>query len=246
MKDLEEIKKHWEDFKTVSLKDDHLRQLEQEKILSFLSNLELKSLQDIGCGDAGDTIKFSGLSEKIYAYDYSNSMLDKARKKVSKYRNIHIDRLDILIDPIPHISDAIITKRMLINLGSFSNQKEAIKKIHSSLNNSGYFIMLETCIEGLNNLNSLREKYNLTKIPEPFHNSLFNLTELKLFLEPFFEIKKLEFFSTYFFLTRIYNPSLEYDKFEKFDKTAKAFSSNINLFPETNIGPQFCMLLKKK
>lgn len=79
--------------------------------------------------------------QNIYAYDYSKSMLTKASKNIKDKKNITLSELDILKDDITTKADVALTKRMLINLGSFENQK----KIH----NDGYFIMLETSIDGL-------------------------------------------------------------------------------------------------
>lgn len=53
--------------------------------------------------------------------------------------------------------DIATTKRFLINLGSFKNRKKAILKIYDCLNGNGYHLMLECCINGLNNMNIVRQ-----------------------------------------------------------------------------------------
>ena len=60
-------------------------------------------------------------------------MLEKASKVLSDAENISLSNLDIIEDQLDQKSDVVITKRMLINLGSFQNQKNAIKKIYDSL-----------------------------------------------------------------------------------------------------------------
>ncbi len=246
-KDLGVIKEHWEKEETVSLKDINLQQIERKAIVDFILKTGKKTLKDIGCGDGSDTIYFSKHVNEVFAYDYSLAMLKKASKTLENVDNVTLDSLNILEDNIEQKTDLAITKRMLINLGNFENQKNAIKKIHDSLNDDGYFIMLETSMNGLNNLNELREKFNIEKIPEPFHNTLFELEALKEFLNEYFILEEVKYFSTYFFLTRVYNLILEEEDYFKFDNSAKEISmEGVELFGSKIIGPQFCMLLKKR
>ena len=246
--ELNAVKEHWEDINTVSLKDNNLQLLERRTILDFIERTRKNTLKDIGCGDGSDTVFFAEKFNKVFAYDYSSTMLEKASKVLSDAENISLSNLDIIEDQLDQKSDVVITKRMLINLGSFQNQKNAIKKIYDSLEDNGYFIMLETSVEGLEKLNYYRKKFDLQEIPKPFHNTLFVLDELKKFVEEFFIIEDISYFSTYFFLTRIYNPLLNESSYMKYDEIAKNVSiQNLNLFsPKEIVGPQFCMLLKKK
>lgn len=246
-KDLSVIKEHWENKETVSLKDINLQLLERSTIVKYLQNINKKTLKDIGCGDCSDTIHYAQNVKKAYAYDFSDAMLEKASIVINETSNISLGKLNILEDNLLQRSDVVITKRMLINLGNFQNQKIAIEKIYNSLEKDGCFIMLETSLDGLNNLNDLRKKFNLEIIPEPFHNTLFNLEELKNFLKEYFIIEDVKYFSTYFYLTRLYNPLLGQDDAFKYDNLAREMSmDNISLFDSKIIGPQFCMMLKKK
>ena len=246
--ELNAVKEHWEDVKTVSLKDNNLQFLERRTILDFIERTKKNTLKDIGCGDGSDTIFFAEKFNKVFAYDYSSTMLEKASKVLSDAENISLSNLDIIEDQLDQKSDVVITKRMLINLGSFQNQKNAIKKIYDSLEDDGYLIMLETSVDGLEKLNYYRKKFDLHDIPKPFHNTLFVLDELKFFVEEFFIIEDISFFSTYYFLTRIYNPLLNESNYMEYDEKAKNIAiQNLNLFSSQEIiGPQFCMLLKKK
>jgi SAM-dependent methyltransferase len=246
-KDLSKVKEHWEKEDTVSLKDENLRTLEQNTIIENLKKINKKTLKDIGCGDAGDTIEFSKYMDKVYAYDYSKAMLRKASINIAGIDNITLNEFDILNDQLEQKTDVVITKRMLINLGDYDNQKKAIRKIYNSINDNGYFIMLETSIEGLENLNGLRKNANLPSIPAPHHNTLFLLEELKNYLSEYFLIEDVKYFSSYYFFTRVYNQMLQNEDMKKYDIVAKNISlSGIDLFKNQQIGPQFCMLLRKK
>ena len=246
-KDLKIIKEHWEKKGTVSLRDSNLQLLEREVIVDFIKKSGKSILKDIGCGDGSDTVHFSKYVEQVYAYDYSSSMIEKASSNLNSIDTVHLSKLDIINEDIDQISDLVITKRMLINLGSFENQKKSIVKIHNSLADGGVFIMLETSSDGLKNLNKYRKRFDLDMIPEPFHNTLFNLNELKLFLKEYFIIEDIKYFSTYFFLTRVYNFILDGKNPYKFDNGAKIVSEhNIDFFESEIIGPQFCIMLRKK
>ena len=245
---LNEVKKHWEDINTISLKDSNLQLLERSVILDYIERTKKHTLKDIGCGDGSDTIFFAKKFDKVFAYDYSSAMLEKASIVLKNANNISLSKLDIIDDKLNEKSDVVITKRMLINLGSFQNQKNAIKKIYDSIEDEGYLIMLETSVDGLDNMNLYRDKFNLPNIPKPFHNTLFVLEDLKNFVEELFVVEDISFFSTYFFLTRVYHPLTNENDYKKNDENAKNISiNNFNLFSKKEIiGPQFCMLLKKK
>lgn len=246
-KDLQIIKNHWENKETISLKDLNLQLLERKVIIEFIKKSNKSILKDIGCGDGGDTVYFSQYVDQVYAYDYSTAMIEKASKNLNSIDSVYLDKLDIINDKLVQESDLVVAKRMLINLGSFENQKKAIKKIADSIEKDGYFIMLETSIDGLISLNDYRNKFDLEPIPEPFHNTLFKLDDLKLFLEKYFIIEDVKYFSTYFFLTRVYNLLLEVENPWKYDVLAKRITEqDINLFESEIIGPQFCMFLRKK
>jgi ubiquinone/menaquinone biosynthesis C-methylase UbiE len=210
-KNLNIVKEHWEKKETVSLRDKNLKILEQNTIIDYIKRSKKNTLMDIGCGDASDTVKFAQYVNKVYAYDYSKAMLSKSADIIEGIDNISLDELNILEDQINQKTDLVITKRLLINLGNFDNQKNAIRKIHNSIEEDGYYIMLETSIEGLKNLNELRVKVGLDIIPEPYHNTLFDLNILKEFLNQLFVIEDIKYFSTYYFLTRVYNPLLNSD-----------------------------------
>lgn len=245
IKNLARIKKHWENPDTVSLKDKNLQELERSYILEILRRLgKIDFLADIGCGDASDTIYWRDYAKKVNAYDYSRRMLEKINKA---HRNrLKVFHFDILKDELGQEFDVVITKRCLINLGSFINQKKAILKIHASIRKGGYYIMLESCKEGLKKMSFMRRKVGLRPINEPFHNVYFQLNSLTKFIKNYFHIEEIKYFSTYYFLTRVYSQLLDKDRFLEFDKVAKKFQMSLDVLGSTIIGPQFLMVLKKK
>lgn len=244
-KDLRAIKAYWENADTVSLKDNNLQELERHCILQYLKKLgQVESLADIGCGDATDTAYFGRYAKKTFGYDYSSVMLKKAKNTAKD--KIKLSRLDLLRDELNGKFNIVITKRCLINLGNFKNQSESIRKIYSSLKKGGYYLMLECSLDGLRNLNNLRRKFGLVPLEEPFHNLYFELKKLKKEVSKYFTIEDAMFFSTYYFLTRVYNQIVNKDGFQRLDALAKKSHLCFDFLGSLCLGPQFLLVLKKK
>lgn len=245
-KDLIEIKKHWENPDTVSLKDSYLQNIERTSIIKFLRQHPVDLLVDIGCGDCSDTIHYTKYAKKIMALDYSDAMLKKATITIRDKNNITLSKFDLMREQLPVKADIIITKRCLINLGNFENQKKALIRICDSLKENGCFLMLEASSDGRNNVNVMRQMVGLPPIQEPFHNVFFDLNNLISFVQKYFYIDLFEHFSTYYFLTRVYNQLADESHYKQFDAAAYKINNLMNLFGTTIIGPQFLMIVRKK
>ena len=245
-KDLTIIKNHWENPETESLKDKNLQLVERSAIIEQLEKIKISRLADIGCGNCEDTIFFSNYANLVDAFDFSEKMIKEAINTItaSKTEKINVAKLDLINDQILNSYNTIITKRTLINLGNFKNQKKAIQKIHNSLVKNGYYIMLECSLDGLDNMNSIRKNFSMEKIPMPFHNYHFVIEKLLEFTENLFEVVIKRYFSDYFFLTRIVGPLLNNKDPYKHDSTFKELS-NLKLINK-HIGPQFLLVLRKK
>ncbi|MHB8155166.1 MAG: class I SAM-dependent methyltransferase [Candidatus Omnitrophota bacterium] len=244
-KDLTTIRAHWENPDIVSLKDRNLQELERHCILQCLKKIgNVESLADFGCGDASDTICFSRYAKKTFGYDYSLAMLNKAKNIVKD--NIVLSHLDLLQDRLDKKFDIVITKRCLINLGNFRNQAKSIKDIYKCLKKGGYYIMLECSLDGLKNLNNLRRKFGLDPLKEPFHNVYFELAKLRKVVGKYFTIEDSKYFSTYYFLTRIYNQIVDKSGFQRLDFLAKESHFHFDFLSSICLGPQFLLVLKKK
>tara|TARA_B100000315_G_C14468083_1_gene536966 strand:+ start:211 stop:957 length:747 start_codon:yes stop_codon:yes gene_type:complete len=243
---LTDIKSHWEDPETESLKDKNLQVIERSTIIEHLEKIKVSRLADFGCGNCEDTTHFSNYANLVDAFDYSGKMIKKASNTINanEKNNISLFKLDLINDQINNSYDTVITKRTLINLGNFENQKNTIVKICESLDNDGHYLMLECSKDGLDNMNSMRKIFSLDDIPMPFHNSHFRLEDLIDFVEMYFEVISTRFFSDYFFLTRVVGPLLNKEQPYRYDNLFKELSS----FQLINrqIGPQFFLVLKKK
>ena len=63
--------------------DENLtRDLDQKVLREALANLHFKSILEIGCGTGKNTALLSQTGESVHALDFSEGMIEKAKKKV--------------------------------------------------------------------------------------------------------------------------------------------------------------------
>src|SRR2546427_7443871 len=58
------------------------RDLDQTITRNILANLRCKSVLEIGCGTGKNTALLAEIGEKVYAFDFSEAMIEKARQKL--------------------------------------------------------------------------------------------------------------------------------------------------------------------
>lgn len=226
---MDEIKEHYKKIakedgasKQSTMKDVNIRDLEVDKIINTL-NVVMKYFSDprileIGCGN-GYT------SEEIYkrlnvnsmvCIDYCDDLINIAKKR--KTKNVTYEIGDVLALKFDDSSfDIVFTERCLINLVNLEKQKMALEEIRRILKKGGIYIMVESFVESLENLNLARKEVGIEQIPQPFHNLYFEKRKLfELIKGKFEEISHTEeelkdcnnFLSTYYFASRVLYPAL--------------------------------------
>lgn len=245
------VKQHWEDPQTVSLRDENLRVLEQRTISIHLEPVE--SLLEMGCGDCINTLAYSCHAKTTWAIDYSLEMIRKARLRIQREALplTHLINGDFfLLKALRKKFQTIVSQRCLVNLSGWTEQQEAISAIAEKLDDRGMFLMLETTLDGLENLNRLRQRVGLPSIPQPWHNRNFDLQRLRDFLERYFLIEAMTDFSFYFVITRVLNPllgfSVDHPQSKKLDEVTRELAEKIGPLGIEGIGPQIFFKLRKK
>jgi hypothetical protein len=245
------VKQHWEDPQTVSLRDENLRLLEQRTISIHLEPVE--SLLEMGCGDCINTRVYSGHAKTTWAIDYSTEMIKKARSRMERETlpRTHLINGDFfLLKALRKKFQTIVSQRCLINLSGWTEQQEAISTIAEKLDDRGMFLMLETTLDGLENLNRLRNRVGLPSIPQTWHNQNFDLQRLLDFLGRYFLIEAMTDFSFYFLITRVLNPLLglpaDHPQSKKLDEVARELAEKIGPLGIEGIGPQMFFKLRKR
>jgi SAM-dependent methyltransferase len=202
------IKQYWDNDTTESMYDKNLLEIEIQAIFDQLEKTD--RVFDIGCGEGEGTTKYSEKVKELIALDYSINRLGKLRAKNDKICTIRMDMRDISLKTIGRQFDKIITQRALINLSNFEEQKQVIKNIHTLIVDGGKYLMIEGFNDGTDQINQLRTRFNLPPIQVKWHNCFLNKTELLEFISPYFTVEYNRDFSTYFFITRVFNAILKY------------------------------------
>ncbi|MCP3924033.1 MAG: class I SAM-dependent methyltransferase [Desulfobacterales bacterium] len=187
-----------------------LDSLERNALSSYIKNGV--SILEVGCGDGRLSIDLrKNYDINITAFDYSKNMIDLAVSNAEKTSitdiNFFVQNL-LTIDEIDQKFDIVISKRALINLSSYEDQVSVIKKVSKLLLPGGLFLMCESSKKGLKAINQSRQAFNLSEISSPWHNNYIDDDRLLEESLPLKLVKREDFSSTYYFLSRIVNAHL--------------------------------------
>lgn len=227
-----------------------------------LKDLELKlihqtiardsSVLDVGCGN-GDTL-LSLVRENSCSgvgVDFSDKMvaLGQSKSRDSGYQ----DRVRFQVGAVPGLPEGLgefdyaLTERCLINLDSESTQQQAFLEIMSHVKPGGYYLMIESSVQGLERTNDLRQMLDLEKIDPPWHNIFLDETSVPNWATDEFSLEEvIPFSSTYHFLSRVVYARLAADKGEPL-----RYDSDINMLAcrlpvVGNFGPARLWLWRRK
>ncbi len=209
-----DIFKFWEEQSKKGVKsgtrDLTLDELERRAISSYLKN-DIDILE-VGCGDGRNSIEMSQrFKVKLDAFDYSPGMVSASIEN-SKNANINDIRFFVHdlnnVDSLEKKYDLVVSKRALINLSDYYNQVDVIKKIFKVLKPGGLFLMCESSKRGLDSINIARVALELDKINSPWHNVYIDDDKLEKESLPFELVERLDFSSTYYFLSRVVNAKM--------------------------------------
>lgn len=160
---------------------------------------------DAGCANGYTTFRtLSQRPDHISAFDFSPLMVDQAclaqpgQDPEGRITFTHGNVLEIS-EPSASIDQAY-TVRVLINLPSWAAQQRAIKELHRVLKPGGKYILSEAFLGSQAKLNALRD---IAGLP-PLHQHEFNLyleeQRLESFVSKYFEIVRIERFSSLYYL----------------------------------------------
>ncbi len=123
--------------------------------------------------------------------------------------------------------DSIVSQRFLINLMEWELQQKVLLDLMGMLKKGGKLVMLEGCVQGVEELNLFRSYYGLEPIPVKWHNLFFDCNELKRFMSCHgFRFIEEDGLGDYFLLTRgvrpIFDSNITWDT--PYNKTAASQS----------------------
>ncbi len=196
----------------------HLVKIENIFIESILQKINSETILDIGCGNGQRTLLFSKYAEnKIIGIDYSDTMVENANELLQKQDNITKKKLtfkkfDVNDFTNDTIFDVIISCRCIINQPSHEKQIELFHKLSDKLNPGGSLIIAEISMEGMENLNKIRNEYHLPPMQERWHNLHINEQIVFPEIKKIFQIKNIKRAGIFYFISRVLHPALTFPK----------------------------------
>lgn len=169
---------------------------------------------DIGCANGYSTVRFASQRRiAIRGLDYIPEMIEQARLRLAGLGNslrgkIEFEVGDIMALREPSAAyDKVVVIRVLINLGEWSRQEQALRECARLLRPGGVLLLSEATIQGWERLNRLRREWALPDISIPPFNRYLDQEQVVSAAAPELELVEIcNFASTYYVGTRILKP----------------------------------------
>jgi ubiquinone/menaquinone biosynthesis C-methylase UbiE len=210
---------------------------------------------EVGCGNGYTTAHVAPLVRSVRAVDFSEAMIERAKSDCQDVRTASGgvpqfsvgDALRLSADDLGQF-DLVTSQRCLINLPSWEDQQEALRRIASVTKPGGRFIMMEGCAQGRRALDEARERMGLDRMPNVWHNIDFEVDQTKEFLATDFELVHEQYLGTYDFVSRLVHPLLvapEGPQYEaEINRIAAELTMQLTGFPE--LGRLFFWVLERR
>jgi cyclopropane fatty-acyl-phospholipid synthase-like methyltransferase len=190
--------------------------LELRTLAKYIADGEI--VLDIGAGNGYTAIRLAqkkainviGIDISLEMVDYANQMqkkYDGTLKGIAKFELGDILSAGFLKYFGENRFDTVLTKRTLINVLSWEEQKKSIIKIWNLLKPNGKYILMEATVQGHENINRLRQHFGIARTPIRWHNNYLDEDKLLPFLTDRFEsVFFKDFSSTYYIGSRVIQP----------------------------------------
>src|SRR5919108_2462116 len=188
------------------------KQLEVEAISTYIR--DGMRILEVGCGNGITAIELARrYSVEILGIDFAEEMIAAARAMAAGQElrgSVHFEVGDVqTLFRFTQKFDLIYSERVLINLSTWAAQEQAIRNITDLLIEGGLYLMCENSQDGLQKINSLRERVGLPAIVPPWHNRYLRDAELNQIALTGVKLDNINYYSsTYYFLSRVVNASL--------------------------------------
>jgi SAM-dependent methyltransferase len=204
---------HWEqraasvaDDIEVNIMDIFQREAEYDHVCRYLAK-DMRVLE-VGCGNGFSTARFRPLVSHLDAFDYSESMIARAKDRVGETNNVFF--VDNLLEPrrVEPGYDAVVCVRVLINLRDLAEQRLAVANLASFVRPGGLLVLAEGFTDGFVALNRLRDSLKMPPIEPAAINFYSSSEDLLPDLLRHFTLEDRFHLGAYDYLTRAFYPSV--------------------------------------
>lgn len=218
---MEQIRQYWTQqalehgrSPSASWSDHRVIEMEIREICKYLTDGD--SVLDIGCGNGFSTVQFAAQRAiQITGIDSVPEMIVSARQQLAAIEQRLVGQVDFTLGDALRLEfpgsqfDKVIAIRVIINLGNWANQLQAMREASRVLKPGGILMLSEATIQGWRQLNLFRNEWGLADIPMPSFNSYLDEDLVVEAVGPELELIHLsDFASTYYVGTRVLKPLL--------------------------------------
>ena len=218
--ELDKIKEHWQAVgkntqlngnNSFTSRDPYLAILEKNAISKQID--PNWKILEVGCGDGLHTVDYLNQTNKEYhALEISESLISLAKQRIEN--SVPGKKIQLSCGSVMDITsiysekrfDCIISQRCLINLPTWSDQKNALLQLHSLLLPGGILLLTEGFDDELDNLNVDRKIAGLEEIKVVSYNRNFNHGEFDSFISEMFSIENIIDYGFYLWMSRVFHP----------------------------------------
>ena len=241
--------------------DHAYRELEMNAIIPFIGG---DTVLDVGCGNGYSTFRFALVStnrgKTFFGIDYSKQMIKEAnhRLKITPQQTATGGsnlKIKFYCMDVRHMrrfhgkANCIISERCVINLTSWKQQQLALLEMKKCLAPKGHIILVENFIDGLDNLNMLRDSLGLPDIKVRWHNRYLSKREFYAFCEPHFNIlHKENIGNLYYIISRVVYAALakQNGKEPEYTNPINSIAAKLPNLGIYEYSPNWLYLLEKK
>ena len=171
---------------------------------------------ELGCANGYSSVQFANARRiRLKGLDYIPRMVEQARFRLSSMSgklagSAEFDVGDIMeLKEANGVYDKVIVIRVLINLGTWDRQREALRQCARVLKAGGVLLLSEATLQGWQKLNEFRREWGLSDIPMPPFNQYLDQSQVIAAVEDQLQLVELcDFASTYYVGTRVLKPLL--------------------------------------
>ncbi len=197
---------------SASWSDHHVIEMEIREIVRHLFDGD--HVLDVGCANGYSSVQFACARRiRLMGVDYVPEMIEQARLRSARMADKLADSIEFRVGNVMQLKEAsgaydkVVVIRVLINLGTWKRQLQALRECTRVLKSGGTLLLSEATLQGWGRLNQLRREWGMKDIPMPPFNQYLDQGEVISGVADKLELIELrDFASTYYVGTRVLKP----------------------------------------